>query len=145
MAKPKFVYVIYIRTTPEKLWEALTRGDFTEKYWGGERIQSDWKVGSPVNFVQKEGGGTTIQGEVLQCEPPRLLAYTFQSPGPKEEHPSRVVFELEHLGSVVRLTLTHDELDEKGFRDISRGWPQILSSLKTLLEGGPPLAYERWY
>jgi uncharacterized protein YndB with AHSA1/START domain len=138
MDKPKFVYVTYINTTPEKLWLALTSGDFTEKYWFGSRIQSEWKVGSPFKIVN-EGGNW--QGKVLHCDPPRLLSYTFQMLG-RTEHFSRVVFQLEQHGPVVKLTLTHDELDEKDdkfYTGISLGWPAVLSNLKSLLEGGHPL------
>jgi uncharacterized protein YndB with AHSA1/START domain len=140
MGKPKFVYVTYINTTPEKLWSALTSGDFTEKYWFGSRIQSEWKVGSPFRLVNE--GGKDWQGEVLQCDPPRLLSYTFRVLG-GSEHLTRVVFQLEQQGPVVKLTLTHDELDEKDDRfytGISQGWPAVLSNLKSLLEGGRPLA-----
>ena len=140
MDKPKFVYVTYIATTPEQLWEALTNGDCTEKYWFGSRIQSDWKVGSPFKIVTGVGP-KDWQGEVLQCVPPRLLSYTFQVLG-RTEHFSRVVFELEQHGPVVKLTLTHDELDEKDdnfCKGISEGWPAVLSNLKSLLEGGRPL------
>ena len=142
MDKPKFVYVTYIATTPEELWTALTSGDFTEKYWDGGRIQSDWEVGSPVECAGKRG---TIRGTVLQVETPRRLSYTFGASSLRQQQPSRVVFELEHVGSVVKLTVTHDELDDEGFEAISRGWPVILSSLKSLLEGGSPLLYERWF
>jgi uncharacterized protein YndB with AHSA1/START domain len=73
MSKPPFVYVTYINTTPEKLWEALTDGEFTRRYWGRRRIQSDWSVGSPVRHV-REDGGIDWEGEVLQAQPPRLLS-----------------------------------------------------------------------
>ncbi len=140
MVKPKFVYVTYINTTPEKLWSALTSGDFTAKYWFGSRIQSEWKAGSPFKLVN-ECGGKDWLGKVLQCDPPRLLSYTFQVSG-GTEHFSRVVFQLEQHGPVVKLTLTHDELDEKDvkfYTGISGGWPAVLSNLKSLLEGGHPL------
>lgn len=143
--KQKFAYVTYIATSPEKLWTALTNGDITEKYWGDERIHSTWQVGLPVKFTHKGSGDTSIQGEVIQYDPPHLLGYTFHFPGSEEVQPSRVLFNIEMLGAVVRLTLTHDELDEQNFIAISRGWPQILSSLKSLLESGQPLVYERWY
>jgi uncharacterized protein YndB with AHSA1/START domain len=144
MDKPSYVYVTYIKTTPDKLWTALTSADFTEKYWpggGGGRIQSDWKVGSLVSHSTKKGAW---QGEVLRVEPPRLLSYTMQAPGPKEEHPSHVVFELEPLGPVVKLTVSHYGLNEEGVKAVGKGWPQILSSLKSLLEVGSALPYERW-
>jgi uncharacterized protein YndB with AHSA1/START domain len=141
MDKPKFVYVTYIATTPEKLWEALTSGDFTEKYWFGSRIDSDWKVGSPFK-IHTGVADKDWQGQVLECDSPRLLSYKFRVLG-SSEHFSRVVFQLEPHGPVVKLTLTHDELDEKDdkfYTGISRGWPAVLSNLKSLLEGGQPLA-----
>ncbi len=140
MSKPKFVYVTYISTTPEKLWAALTNSDFTEKYWFGSRIQSDWTVGSPVNVLTGVAD-KDWRGTVLQCDPPRLLAYNFRVSG-GAEHVSRVVYQLEQHGPVVKLTLTHDELDENDsqfFTGISGGWPAVLSNLKSLLEGGQPL------
>lgn len=140
MSKPKFVYVTYINTTPEKLWSALTSGEFTEKYWFGSRIQSEWKVGSPFKILTGVAG-KDWQGEVLQCEPPRLLSYAFRVSG-GSEHLTRVAFQLEQQGPVVKLTLTHDELDEKDekfYAGISQGWPAVLSNLKSLLEGGRPL------
>lgn len=139
-SKPKFMYVTYIATTPEKLWEALTKADFTEKYWFGSRIQSEWKVGSPFT-IHTGVADKDWQGEVLQCDPPRLLSYAFRVAG-GAEHFTRVVFQLEQHGPVMKLTLTHDELDEKDvkfYTGISQGWPAVLSNLKSLLEGGNPL------
>ena len=104
MDKPPFVYVTYIQTSPERLWEALTDGAFTQRYWGGRRIQSNWNVGSPVRHV-REDGGIDWQGEVLQSERPRLLSYTFGmqiSERHRGEKPSRVTFELQPMGSVVQ-------------------------------------------
>jgi uncharacterized protein YndB with AHSA1/START domain len=140
MSKPKFVYVTYISTTPEKLWTALTSADFTEMYWFGSRIQSEWNVGSPVNVLTGVAD-KDWQGKVLQCDPPRLLSYDFRVRG-GSGHVSRVVYQLEQHGPVVKLTLTHDELDEKDdqfFTGLSGGWPAVLSNLKSLLEGGRPL------
>ena len=139
-SKPKFVYVTYIATTPEKLWEALTKADFTEKYWFGSRIESEWKVGSPFR-IQTGVADKDWHGKVLQYDPPRLLSYSFRVAG-GAEHFTRVVFQLEQHGPVVKLTLTHDELDEKDvkfYTGISGGWPAVLSNLKSLLEGGNPL------
>src|SRR5438552_9858420 len=102
MSKPPFVYVTYINTTPEKLWQALTDGEFTRRYWGGRRIQSDWNVGSPVTHV-REDGGIDWRGAVLQSERPRLLSYTFHmqiSEQHRGETPSRVTFELQPMGSI---------------------------------------------
>ena len=145
MGKPPFVYVTYINTTPEKLWEALTDGEFTRRYWGGRRIQSDWNVGSPVQHVRGDGG-IDWNGEVLQAQPPRLLSYTFHmriSAQHQGERPSRVTFELQPIGSVVKLTLIHDDLesDSATFETTRHGWPAIMSSLKSLLEIGSPLPF----
>ena len=145
MDRPKFVYVSYISTTPEKLWNALTDGEFTQQYWGGRRIQSDWQVGSSVRHVRQDGG-IDWQGEVLKSERPRLLSYTFHmqiTDQHRGERPSRVTFELEPMGSVVKLTLTHDnfESEKATFETTRHGWPAIMSSLKSLLETASPLPF----
>jgi uncharacterized protein YndB with AHSA1/START domain len=139
-SKPKFVYVSYIATTPEKLWQALTSGEFTEKYWFGSRVESDWKVGSPFKIHTGVADKDWL-GKVLQSDPPRLLSFSFRVAG-NTEHFTRVVFQIEQHGPMVKLTLTHDELDEKDdkfFTGISQGWPAVLSNLKSLLEGGHTL------
>src|SRR5215472_9630398 len=102
MSKPVFVYTTYIETTAEKLWHALTDGDFTERYWFGHHVASDWNAGSAYRF--------TNQGKPT----------------------SRVTFDLEPRGKIMKLTVTHDELGEDGktFRDISGGWPLVMASLK---------------
>ena len=144
MSKPEFVYTTYIETTPEKLWQALTDGDFTERYWFGHRVASDWKAGSPYKFVK--GGANSIEGKVLISDPHKRLAYSWDacSPDAKRERTSRVSFDLEPRGKVTKLTVTHDELDEGGktFRDISGGWPMVLASLKSLLETGRVLTID---
>lgn len=143
MDKPEFVYVTYIATTPEKLWAALTRGDFTKTYWYGRRIESDWTVGSPVRFFDHDTPVVTDSGVVLECDPLRRLVYTFRnelSDEALEQGHSRVSFTLEPQDGMVKLTLVHDELpDEQAARDFREGWSPILSSLKTLLETGKPL------
>ena len=141
MSKPEFVYTTYIETSVEKLWQALTDGDFTERYWFGHRCASDWKSGSEYRFTKQ--GHPTIQGKVLAVDPPKRLAYSWDSCSPEEqrERTSRVTFDLEPRGKVVKLTVTHDELDERGvtLRNISGGWPMVLASLKSLLETGHAL------
>ena len=141
MSKPEFVYTTYIETTPEKLWHALTSGDFTERYWFGHRVASNWEIGSPYKFTRQ--GADRIEGKVLAFDPPKRLSYTWDpcSPEAKRERTSRVTFDLEPRGKVVKLTVTHDNLEEGGktFRDISGGWPMVLASLKSLLETGHPL------
>lgn len=141
-----FVYVGYIATTPEKLWNALTQGEFTRQYWYDRRIESEWNVGAPVRFY--DGGSDTVTdyGEVLVWDPYREMAYTFQYVAEEGEGisdgPSRVKFTLEAFedAGVVKLTLVHDKLGSQemvdGFRE---GWGPILSSLKTFLETGKPL------
>ncbi|WP_438028692.1 SRPBCC family protein [Sorangium sp. So ce233] len=142
MSKPEFVYVTYIASTPEKVWEALTTGEFTRQYWGGRTIQSEWKPGSAVKHI-KEDGSFDWEGEVLAAERPKLLSYTFGNV--LGERPSRVTFELALFGAHVKLTLTHDQFDEgsKVLPAISNGWPAILSSMKSLLETGKAL-YPEW-
>jgi uncharacterized protein YndB with AHSA1/START domain len=142
MSKPEFIYVTYIETTPEKLWHALTDGDFTERYWFGARLKSDWKVGS--TFEMLRGDGTVSDaGKVVEYDPPRRLAYTFVnlSDKYKDDLPALATFVLEPYGKLVKLTLTHQGFRDgsKFFAGISRGWPAILSSLKSVLETGKPL------
>jgi uncharacterized protein YndB with AHSA1/START domain len=125
MSKPEFVYTTYIDTTPEKLWHALTDGDFTERY----------------RFARR--GSPSVEGKVLESDPPKRLAYTWDpcSADAKKERVSRVTFDIEPRGAVVKLTVTHDNLDERGktLRDISGGWPMVIASLKSILETGRPL------
>ncbi len=154
MGRPEFVYVTYIATTQAKLWEALTRGEFTKKYWYGRRIESEWMVGSPVCFFDRDSDILTDSGVVLECDPPQRLVYTFRTEyaelrrhGVSHEDAealqrgySRVSFTLEPHEGMVKLTLVHDELpDEQAARDFQEGWAPILSSLKTFLESGKPL------
>lgn len=154
MGKPEFVYLMYIATTQQKLWDALTRGEFTKIYWYGRRIESDWKPGSPVRFFDGDTDRVTDSGMVLECDPPRHLAYSFhpeyaelrrygvshEKAEALQQLPSRVSFALEPHEGLVKLTLVHDELaDEEAVRDFREGWAPILSSLKTWLESGRPL------
>ena len=143
MPRPEFIYVTYIETTPEKLWEALTSSDFTRRYWFDTELRSDWKVGSPLALVMK--GVTTDRGEILEADRPQRLSYSFrhvQNAELSKEPPSRVVFDLEQHGDLVKLTLTHENFAEGSelLDGISRGWPAIMSSLKSLLESGTALA-----
>ena len=143
MSKPEFVYTTYIETSAEKLWQALTSGEFTERYWFGHRVASDWEVGSPYKFTKN--GTTTDVGEILEADPPRRLSYTFQhvtNEEARKQPPSKVVFAIEPHGKLVKLTLTHEGFAEgnKHLDGISKGWPAILSSLKSMLESGTALA-----
>ncbi len=143
MSRPEFVYVTYIETTPERLWQALTSSEFSKSYWFGTELRSDWRVGSPFALVTD--GTTSDIGEILEFDPPRRLSYTFQhvlSDEFRNERPTKVVFTIEQHGKFVKLTLTHEGFDgaPKLLNAISNGWPAILSSLKTLLETGTALA-----
>jgi uncharacterized protein YndB with AHSA1/START domain len=149
MSEPKFIYVTYIATTPEKLWQALTDGAFTERYWFGTRIKSEWTLGATVTFLRNDV--VYDSGAVLECEPPRRLSYSWSVKSHEEfrgERPSRVTFEIEPMTSAggtkseVKLTVTHDDFDigSKVFLAISGGWPVVLASLKSFLETGNALA-----
>ncbi|MES2524417.1 MAG: SRPBCC family protein [Gemmatimonadota bacterium] len=147
--KPSYVYVTYIVTTPEKVWQALVDVDMMRQYWVGVATGparanvSDWKVGSRWEHQRMDGTATVdMAGTVLEIEPPRRLVMSWARPA-EEADPSKhgkLTFEVEPQPSgVVRLTILHEDLDEKMHAGISNGWPMILSNLKTLLETGHPL------
>lgn len=143
MSKQKFLYVSYIKTTPDILWKALTSAEFTRKYWLGQSIVCDWKVGSPLKFVKADGVVVNL-GKVLIVEKPKILSYTWSPQTQKElsaETPSRVTFHLEPDEQIVKLIVTHDGFpaNSKVFPQINNGWPVILSNLKSLLETEKPL------
>jgi len=141
MSELSICITIYIDSTPEKVWKALTDPNITERYWGGTRIESDWKVGSKV-FYRREAK-VMDEHELLTCEPPLRFSHTFHPLFGEfaSESPSRVSFEIAAGGPVVRLTMTHDQFPEGSavYRVCSGAWPMLLSSLKTLLETGNPL------
>jgi uncharacterized protein YndB with AHSA1/START domain len=143
MNQPKHVYEVYIRTTPEKLWEAITRPEMTKQFFYGTSVQSDWKVGSTVRHMGADGK-TNLDGKVLEVDAPRRLVTTFcavHDPECAKDRPSRVTWEIEPRGEVCRLTLTHDDFDgiTKTYNQVGMGWNPVLSGLKTLLETGKPL------
>jgi uncharacterized protein YndB with AHSA1/START domain len=147
--KSKFVYVTYIRTTPEKLWEALTDPKFTRQYWYGVSSESEWKVGSAWRLMIPDGR-VGDAGEVLEIDPPKRLVISWRNefmPELRAEGFSRATFELEPEDGMVKLTVIH-EMDRPGSKlieGVSSGWPPILSSLKSLLETGESLeATRRW-
>jgi uncharacterized protein YndB with AHSA1/START domain len=142
MSKPEFVYVTYIETTPEKLFQALTSSEFSRQYWFGTELRSDWKIGAPFALVTD--GLQTDVGEILEFDPPRRLSYTFKhvlQDRFQHDAPTKVVFSIEQHGRFSKLTLTHEGFAgaSKLLDGISTGWPAILSSLKSILETGKPL------
>lgn len=138
-----FVYVTFIRTTPKKLWTALTSPNFMKQYWFDMHLESDWKAGSPWRMVFPDGK-TADNGEVLEAVPPKRLVLKWRNewkPELKAEGFSRCTIELEPKGPAVKLTITHtmDRPDSKFIGAVSGGWPQIMSNLKSLLETGEVL------
>src|SRR5690242_16189053 len=135
--RSSFVYVTFIRTTPEKLWDALTDPQFTRQYWFGTTVESSWKKGSPWKLVGSDGG-LTDTGEILEVDRPRRMVIRWLNewkPELKAEGPSRCTFELEPVGSAVKLTITHESErpESKLITAVSGGWPRVLSNLKSLL------------
>ena len=137
------VYELYIRTTPERLWQAITDGEMTQQYYFGSAVASDWTPGARFEMTSPDGSEVWVEGEVLEVDPPRRLAQTFKARWDEEmeqQEPSRVTWEIEPHGDACRLRVTHDGLSDASARRVGGGWPQILSGLKTLLETGKPLA-----
>ena len=142
--KPLTVYTIYIASTPEKVWEALTSAEFSRKYFFGNTVEIDLRVGGAY-VVRTPDGALHISGEVIACDPPRKLSVTFNVNWPElieKLGPTLVTYEIEQAGEAVRLTMSesHDRpLDDDILSGGRQGWPAILSSLKSLLETGTPL------
>jgi uncharacterized protein YndB with AHSA1/START domain/DNA-binding transcriptional ArsR family regulator len=146
VSKPTFVYVTYIQSTPEAVWRALTDADLTAEYWGHSNV-SDWHVGSRWEHQRTDGSGVADGvGTVLETDPPKRLVITFGAPGEEPpEGPSRVAFEIEPYGDIVRLTVTHENLaDQAEYEAASAGWPAVLANLKSLLETGHVLPQAPW-
>jgi uncharacterized protein YndB with AHSA1/START domain len=151
VSKPEFVYVSYIRTTAELLYRALTERAFMERYWG-VIVQSDWKAGSAITWEKDGLRQSDPRQVVLEADPPRRLSYTWHAITREwntslsderyrqaaAEPLSHVTFELEQQGELVKLTVLHDhfESDSVVAQMVSKGWPKVISSLKSLLETG---------
>ena len=136
------VFEIYIKTTPERLWEAITNEEMRRIYNFGVGVRSDWSAGSRYEAVHPGAGITISEGENLEVDPPRRLVQSFTalwSDQVKDEGTSRVTWEIEQVGDSCRLTVIHDELREGANDELYGGWPMILSGLKTLLETGEKL------
>jgi uncharacterized protein YndB with AHSA1/START domain len=145
MNHSKFLYVTFIRTTPEKLWEALRSPEFTKKYWFGCWQECDWKKGSKWTLHMSDGK-IADGGEVIEIDPPKKLVLQWRNHWKPELHaegPSRATFTLEPTGETVKLTVLHELEtvlpDSKFIGAVSNGWPAILSGLKSLLETGTAL------
>jgi uncharacterized protein YndB with AHSA1/START domain len=141
---PAHVYEIYIRTTPDRLWHALTDPELTRQYFFGSPARSDWQPGSPYVFAGPDGSGSMVEGEVLEAEPPRRLVLSWRATwGPEvaDMPASTVTWTIEPVGDSCKLTLQHGGLDpaHPATQGITSTWAQIISSLKSLLETGQPL------
>jgi len=140
MARSTYVYVTYIRTTPQKLWSALTDAEFIKQYWFGMHCESGWTAGSTWKMVSGEGE-IFDAGEIVEADPPRRLVILWQNqrkPELKAEGQSRCTVELEPTGTAVKLSITHTiECEPSKFIEaVSGGWPKVISNLKSLLETG---------
>lgn len=147
MASSRFVYVTYIRTTPEKLWQALIDPEFTRQYWCETRQESEWKAGSTWRLLAPDGR-VADDGKVLEIEPRKRLVLSWQHqimPDARAEGPSRMTLTLEPQGESVKLTILHelDKPDSKLIEGVAGGWPAIIASLKSLLETGEALEVSR--
>jgi uncharacterized protein YndB with AHSA1/START domain/DNA-binding transcriptional ArsR family regulator len=144
--RPSYVYVTYIESSPQRVWDALIDPDLTAMYWGHSNV-SDWRVGSPWEHQRVDGSGIAdVAGTVLESAPPRRLVMTFDSPGHTPPHgPSKVTFDIEPYHEIVRLTVTHENLaDRDAFESISAGWPAVCANLKSMLETGHVLPRAPW-
>jgi len=143
MERPRHVFQVYIRTTPERLWQAITDPAFTERYFFQTRVETTWERGGQLKYWMHDGG-LAVEGEVLEVEPPRRLVTTWafrHEPDLAVDPPSRVTWEIEPLGETCRLTLIHNDFPSETAtsRSVVQGWPVVLSSLKSLLETGEAL------
>lgn len=146
--KTSFVYVTYIRSTPDKVFEAIMKPEVARRYWGHENL-SEWKPGATWQHVRdNEQRTVNIVGQVVEVSPPTRLVITWASPAQADDPAaySRVSFDVEACADMVRLTVTHDELeaDSAMAKGVQRGWPIVLSSLKSLLETGQGIDVFAW-
>ena len=141
MSKPELIYTTYIRTTPEKLWNAITNPEFARQYWGGNENVSDWKPGSKWMHVTGDNErAIRVTGKVVESVPMKRLVLTWADPA-NEADVSRVTFEIEPVGDEVRLDVIHGDFKPGSdmVNRVSGGWPRVLSSLKSFLETGKAL------
>jgi uncharacterized protein YndB with AHSA1/START domain/DNA-binding transcriptional ArsR family regulator len=143
--KPNFVYVTYIHSTPQRVWQALTDADLTADYWGHSNV-SDWQVGSSWEHRRVDGSNIAdVVGTVLESTPPTRLVITFGEPAQPQADSSTVTFQIEPYHDIVRLTVTHENLaSEDDLHAASAGWPAVMANLKSLLETGHTLPQSPW-
>ena len=145
--KPTTIYTSYIASTPEKVWQALTSAEFSQKYFFGNSVEIEQRVGGAF-IVRAQDGALHITGEVLEYDPPKKLTVTFNVNWPaliEKLGPTLVTYEIEPAGNAVKLTMSesHDRpIDDDILSGGRQGWPAILSSLKSLLETGEPLVVQ---
>ena len=143
MEKPKHQYDVYIRATPERVWEGITNGEVTKRWFYGTRFSSRLTPGAKLEYCADDGSAS-VEGEIIEVTPPSRLVHTWKSNwGPEfaNDRPSRVTWEITPMGETTLLRLIHDDFDGETvtYQSISQGWAPILSSLKSLLETGEPL------
>jgi len=144
--RPSYVYVTYIESSPERVWEALTDPELTAQYWGHSNVSS-WQAGSRWEHRRTDGSGIAdVAGTVLESVPPRRLTMTFDAPGEAPpQGPSKVTFDIEPYHEIVRLTVTHENLaGDNALEAASAGWPAVCANLKSLLETGHVLPRAPW-
>lgn len=140
MSQPDFCYTTYIKSTPEKVWEAITTAEFTKQYAGHQYV-SEWKEGTTWEMRRNSDASLNVSGKVIECSPPKRLVLEWEE-ATKPGDVSQVTFEIERANDTVRLNVTHSKLSEYMAGRISFGWPIVLSGLKTLLETGKGLSPE---
>ena len=147
-SSPRLVNVIYIRTTPRALWNALTQAKFTRLYYAGLALEAELRRGGRFDYMHRleihRRDGPGVAGFVIEVVPRKKLVHSFE-PRFIDDGPSRVTYEIETMGMVCKLTVTHDDFPPSGptLKTVREGWPEILSSLKSLLETGRPLVIPR--
>jgi uncharacterized protein YndB with AHSA1/START domain len=145
MSAPQHVFEVYIKATPERLWQAITDPAQTSIYYFGSLVESDFQVGSPLRYTQPDGS-LDIEGEILEIDPPRRLVHSFSTRWEaNEDPPTTVTWEITPMGSeACLLAVTHGGFTSENatYESVKGGWPMILSGLKTLVETGEPLKIE---
>lgn len=137
MTSTEFVYTTYIKSTPEKVWQAITTPEFTRQYWD-QQLVSDWKTGSEWKMLRNNDQSVNVVGKVIESKPPNRLTLSWaEIDKPSDE--SHVIFEIETVEDFVRLNVIHSKLSPYMGGRVSQGWPRVLASLKSILETGESL------